>query len=182
MTTSIIYLNTMNMSIDWKLTILNLKMLGQIDTGTKLNTRGNEFTLDDCNIFQGIYRYYRRDDRCHTLTKIEQLVRNVQTLVNHLIDGKNVHTVQNGFPYITIDKIALDIENGMNGLEKLRDTYNHDKTTSTKLEIEISCLKDVLLKIKPDYKTNDVFNFTSNTKNEKSEKNDKSDESEIIDI
>jgi hypothetical protein len=130
--------------MEYKTTLVNLKILGQIDNGTKLSTRTPEFVLDEYTRFQSIIRFMHGDDRAITMIKIEHLLKNVQTIVKQLmskdfVPDKNAEMLS----YLNLDNMRVDIDKAIVGLEKLKDTYKDDKTTCAKLEIEISTLVDL---------------------------------------
>lgn len=131
---------------DIKQIIVNLIILGQLDTGMKLNTRGDSFELDEYNWYQGFTRLIRRgEDRNITVKKIEILVKDTSVLVNSIISGETPEDI------ITLFKIREYIEQGITGLTKLKETYACDKTTWAKLGFEIESLEKLRATI-PDSK------------------------------
>jgi len=131
--------------MDIKQIIVNLIILGQLDTGMKLNTRNKSFELDEYNWYQGFTRLVRRDDRNITVDKIEILVKDTTALVNSIISGETSEEI------ITLHKIREYIEQGISGITKLRETYAYDKTTWAKLGFEIESLEKLRATI-PDSK------------------------------
>ncbi len=126
--------------MDKKTTIVNLMVLGQLDKGKKINAKGKRFVLDEFNQFQGLYRLFRREDRSTTLDKIELLVKEVGDIVKELIANKdNNDSTKNDL--ITCDKMRDYIEQGLNGIEKLKETYIDDKTTWAILAFEMEKLE-----------------------------------------
>lgn len=121
-----------------KKTIVNLIVLGQLEKGKKINCKGKTFVVDDYTKFQGIFRFLRNDDRTSTLDKIEILVNDVKLLhdyyKNEYESGNNKENLLN---------LRLYIDQGLNGLEKLRETYSDDKTTWASLGFEIEKLKRI---------------------------------------
>ena len=137
--------------MDIKNTIVNLIILGQLDTGMKLNTRGKIFVLDDYNLYQGIFRFIRRDDRNITLEKLELLVKDVKTIVETLNDALNNDNQNNTNTVdyeITLEKMKEHIGQGLSGLYKLRETYIDDKTMWARLNFEIGTLEQINESIK----------------------------------
>jgi hypothetical protein len=120
--------------------IVNLIVLGKLDTGMKLNTRSKDFVIDDYNWYQGISRLWRRDDRSVTTDKISQLVKETAETIEFI--------QKNNEESITIEKLDGYIEGAIKGLNNLMTTYADDVTTCAKLEVEIETLTKIKNKIK----------------------------------
>ena len=60
---------------DLKSIIINLKVVGQLEKGSKLNTREKFFFIDEKSWSQGMKRMYRQDDRNETYEKISLLIQ-----------------------------------------------------------------------------------------------------------
>ena len=123
--------------MDTKTLIINLKILGQIDTGMKINTQQQYFTLDDKR-FQNFTRWYRTDNRHYTYEKISNLVENLSRLYSEEKQPPVGYTNEN-FKEI--------LENAVTGLCKLKTTYMDDKTFVSMLEVEIDLLNRIVAKI-----------------------------------
>jgi hypothetical protein len=123
-------------SVDIKNTLVNLKIIGQLDNNMKLNTRNKIFIIDENTWTQGLYRLARRDDRECTLREIGLLIRDVSCIVNSLNENESIYEISE-------DELNEYIQNGITGLNKLRETYNLDKTTTARLEYEIETLEKI---------------------------------------
>lgn len=140
-----------------KKTIVNLIVLGQLEKGKKINCKGKTFVVDDYTRFQGIFRFLRNDDRTSTLDKIEILVNDVKILHDHYkleYDNGNEENLCNLKHYI---------EQGLCGLEKLRETYSDDKTTWASLGFEIEKLKRIKNMIPEFVNSNFNHNFVQDS-------------------
>lgn len=128
--------------MDTKTMIINLKILGQLDTGMKINTQNQYFTIDDKRI-QNITRWYRTDNRRYTYEKISKLVEDL---------GRFYDTEKQPPVGYTNENFREILENAITGLEKLKGTYIEDKTIVSMFEVEIDLLGRILSKIPKDPK------------------------------
>jgi hypothetical protein len=127
--------------------MVNLKVMAKIGPGFKINTKEKYLELDDTTWVQGVLRWYRGDSRQTTLDKIHISVNSSANHVNKaLADFKEnndipcemyLNSTAEEF-LITIHEI---IRNAKVGLENLKDTYIHDETLSSRLEMSISSLE-----------------------------------------
>ena len=123
---------------DAKTLIINLKVLGELDKGVKLNTREKYFTLDNITWYQGLKRFYRRDDRSVTYEKISYLIRNIQDLANNCTDGPRSLGLENiGELCAYLNPV---LEKSKIGLRSLQNTYEEDKTFVNQIDVEISSI------------------------------------------
>jgi hypothetical protein len=123
--------------MDYKTLVVNLKIIGNLDTGVKINTRNKFFILDPINWYQGLYRGYRRDDRNVTAEKISSLIRETSELFSDKFNVESVgyQTIEEFYVYI-----GPIIKNAIKGLQFLKLTYETDKTFVAQIEIEIDSL------------------------------------------
>lgn len=119
--------------------IINLKILGQIESGIKLNTREKYFTLDTSIWSQGLRRLYRGDNRKATYEKISDLVQNIGELIEERVNGQDAEEFK--------AYISPIIEQAIKGLNSLIDTYVEDKTFVSQMEVEVTELKEHLVKV-----------------------------------
>lgn len=134
--------------MDFKSLIINLKIIGKINSGEKLNTRNKYFTIDQASILQGPLRAYRRDDRNVTCEKIAILVKEV----HELIESTDMNKVKSfGFEDETDDfneYMKPIIEDAVKGLSNLKITYEKDNTFLAQMDLEIDNLVRLANKIK----------------------------------
>lgn len=116
-----------------RIIIVNIKILGELKNGVKLNTREKHFALDDVGFLQAFKRLYRVDSRESTYEKISELVKDVQELFNR---SKILDMEKDEF----IKYIIKDLIKAKKGLLSLKDTYSEDKTFISQIDIEISAL------------------------------------------
>jgi hypothetical protein len=128
--------------MDIKTVLINLTILGQITTGTKLNTREKYFTLDINNWSQGLKRLYRRDDRNVTYEKISLLIKQVEELVK-MSDKNNIGYTEEEF----YQELVPIITSTVTGLEYLKNTYDDDRTFVAQIDYEVNILNRILNKI-----------------------------------
>lgn len=114
--------------------LINLRVLGLLEKGVKLNTRDKFFTIDPVSLIQGLKRFYRKDDRTFSYEKISTLVSELQQYINKCSPDQ----------YEIIGPIILKAQKG---LETLKETYEDDKTFVSQMEFEISNFNVILKKI-----------------------------------
>ncbi len=125
--------------MDVKTIIINLNILGQLTTGTKLNTREKYFTIDKVHLLQGLMRFSRRDDRNVTCEKISTLIGNLEQFSEKLGQNYSETDFVTEFKPIIIQAIK--------GLNNLKNTYETDKTFLAQIDYEINILNRVLSKM-----------------------------------
>jgi hypothetical protein len=121
--------------MDFKTMIVNLTVIGSISAGDKLNTKDKYFQLDHNNLYQGILRFYHREDRNMTINAINALIKNVQEYIDMKKEFEDIEYV---IPLIT---------KAITGLEILRTTYELDITFVAEIDLEINYLKKILKSI-----------------------------------
>jgi hypothetical protein len=137
--------------IDFKSLIINLKIIGHLKTGVKLNAREKFFELDDINWYQGLFRLYRRDDRTVTYEKITFLIKDLSELI--LLEDKKLHdTTGNMFKNrLEFNGYIFPIlSEAINGLKTLTTTYKDDETFIAQLELELDRLIRISYLVRPE--------------------------------
>ena len=129
--------------MDLKTILINLKVLGSLETGMKLNTREKNFIIDDITWWQSAARLYRRDSRDVTYEKLVELIGSLSSILSSK-DGNSQILAMN---YKSIEDFVLNLKNillkAIEGLKKLKETYILDVTFVSQLEIEIENLKRI---------------------------------------
>jgi hypothetical protein len=138
--------------MDYNTLIINLKILAQLDTGVKLNTRNKYFILDTVNWFQGLLRTYRRDTRDVTYEKICSLIKDVKDLVNDF-DYQRVN-LEFESKEAFHEYIKPILEDALDGLKTLKTTYGDDQTFVAQISLEIDKLERITNSIKIPVKDN----------------------------
>ena len=129
-----------------KTLLVNLKVLGKIGPGSKINTKEKYLELDDTTWYQSALRWYRGDSRYTTSDKIQTTIKKSSIIVNNAI--KDLHEngdylsekYINSTPEDFLTLVLGILKNAKIGVENLKDTYVHDTTLSSQLEMDISSL------------------------------------------
>lgn len=132
----------------------NLKVIGKIGPGFKINTKGKYLQLDDTTYWQGFIRWYRGDSRSTMYERVHATIVSSLKVVSMAInDFREVPDIPQrlyndcsprDFLVIMYDILG----NSRNGLENLKDTYDPDPTLSSRLEMDIISVRNQLTKIK----------------------------------
>ena len=128
--------------------LTNLKVIGKIGPGFKINTKEKYIHLDDTTYWQGLLRWYRGDSRDTMYEKIHSTIISSNKVVLMAINDYNEQPnlccpIYNDCNPTDFLGIIVDIlKNSKNGLENLKDTYNSDQTLSSRLEIDILSIKN----------------------------------------
>lgn len=150
---------------------INLKVLSKLRPGQKLYTKEELLVLDDGNIYRQMFmRWWYGEDRIKTLNKIQDIIRSAigcgqniihSELIIHIqnsdiLDEKNKNNVKfwnlerNKFIQIdnhTLIKMLLsEMKAALEGMKNLRQSYDDDKTLSSKLELECELMQSNIRK------------------------------------
>lgn len=139
--------------------LIDLKVISKIGPGTKVNTKEKYLELDDTTWWQGALRWYRGDSRQTSSDKIHNTVASCATIINSAINDYK-EKLQSPLP-LYLDSLPEEflilMHNNLKaarvGLENLKDTYIHDTTLSSKLEMDIASLSRQILSIEKNIKT-----------------------------
>ncbi len=141
--------------------LIDLKVISKIGPGTKVNTKEKYLELDDTTWWQGAIRWYRGDSRQTSSDKIHNTVAACSTIINSAINDHK-ESLTSPLP-IYLDSIPADflllmhhnLKLARTGVENLKDTYIHDTTLSSKLEMDIASLSRQILSIEKTIRTED---------------------------
>lgn len=134
-------------------TMTNLKVIGKIGPGFKVNTKGKYLQLDDTTYWQGAMRWFRGDSRNTMYEKIHSTIYNSFTIINMAISDyrENPHqssgVYQNSTPGDFLLTMSEILQQTKIGMENLKDTYDPDPTLSSRLEIDILSVRNQLSSI-----------------------------------
>lgn len=120
--------------------VINLKLLGELEMGVKLNTRENFFSIDDTRWDQGVRRTWRGDSRNSTYEKISELVSESKNLLEEQKDNDEFK-----------EFMIPILKNAVKGLSSLKDTYSSDKTFLSKIDLEIETMERMVKRLEPGY-------------------------------
>lgn len=119
--------------------VINLKLLGKLEMGVKLNTRGSYFSIDDTRWDQGVRRMWRGDNRDSTYEKISELIKDTKELLEKDSSDEFKEFL------IPILKLATK------GLCSLKETYSSDKTFLSKIDLEIETMERIIKRMDPNF-------------------------------
>lgn len=141
--------------------MIDLKVLSKIGPGSKINTKEKYLELDDTTWWQGAIRWYRGDSRQTTSDKIHTSVMGCSSIINSAINDykDNLDTPLPMYLDSTPEDFLIlmfgNLSGARIGIENLRDTYIHDNTLSSKLEMDIASVKRQLSLIEKTIKVDD---------------------------
>lgn len=141
-----------NDCVDKLLTDLNV--IGKIGPGTKVNTKDKYLKLDDTTWWQGAHRWYRGDSRDTTYEKIHSTIATSLRFINlALKDLKDnpyeiIPIYMNSIPDEFLRLLYDTLKKTKIGIENLKDTYIHDPTLSSRLEMDLISIKNQMNLIK----------------------------------
>ena len=112
----------------------NLKVISKIDTNSKIIIRNGNIYIDDTKAwYQFAKRWLLGDDRYGTIQFIKTII---QTAFNYSSSlGMKYKTLQDKNSLVILEHITDDFKNSLNGIEKLKQTYNDDLVMVSNLEI-----------------------------------------------
>jgi len=131
--------------------LINLKCIGKIGVGYKLNTKGSYLALDDTTSIQGCRRWYRGDSRHAAIAKIRDVVHSALNLVDECLkeqDRGEKNEVNFCQKYLRSDTISFletfmhELEKTKIGLRNLKNTYYNDTYIDSELEIHMWHIND----------------------------------------
>lgn len=141
--------------------IINLKVIGKIGTGFKINTKEKYIELDDSTWYQWALRKYRGDTRYSSITKINDTVEQVKFLIRialEEVESERIHDRYMGrTPRDFLEFIRGVLEETVKGLKNLMNTYTRDTTIYSQLEMNLFVLEKNMADI--DRVFPELFNF-----------------------
>lgn len=134
-------------------TMTNLKVIGKIGPGFKVNTKGKYLQLDDTTYWQGALRWFRGDSRTTMYEKIHSTVHSSLLIVNMAISdyienpNESIVIYYNSTPHEFLTIMYDILKSAKVGMDNLKDTYDPDPTLSSRLEMDILSVKNQLTTI-----------------------------------
>lgn len=150
--------------------MVDLRTLGKIEEGKKINTKEKYISSDESTFFQFAWRWYRGDSRIATGNKIESILTCSSNLIEQAKqdldsnDDEPKELFLKTKPSQFLDDIRSVLIQANKGVRHLRDTYIQDDTISSKLEMHIQTLDrqveiiNDILKNKNNENGNEKFN------------------------
>ena len=119
--------------------LLNLEIIKQIKEGDKLAINilpgSTKLFVDNVNFFSGPRRWYNGYNRENNIRFIEELVNNIESTSEIIIDGNH-------------NELAINLKNSIKssiaGLNNLQYTYSNDSITIAKLTLVINRLTKII--------------------------------------
>ncbi len=163
--------------------LINLKVIGKIGPGDKINTKKKHFDKDNTSWYQPFLRLYRGDSRECSINQVNCLINEANNLITVAIKSKQtfrrhcpvgaVDTAPQGRRNITSETDEFFyknfspneflkmlwgeriIHNALTGVENLKDTYNNDSNITSRLECLITILRKNIIELEKEIKSID---------------------------
>lgn len=147
--------------------LINLKVIGKIGPGDKINTKKKHFDKDNTSWYQPFLRLYRGDSRECSINQVNYLINETNTLITLAIDSKrnkqiNEFFYKNFSPDEFLKMLWNEeiIHNALTGVTNLKDTYINDSNITSRIECLITILRrniqDLEIEIKKNKKTEEI--------------------------
>lgn len=126
--------------------MVNLRVLGKVGPGMKVNTKEKYLEIDDTQWYQSFLRWFRGDKRDSAVDKIHTIAQDIGILINTAIrdirENRNDPSdlYMGSSPEEFLYTIAVIVDAAKTGIENLKDTYHHDTTLASKLELIVDSL------------------------------------------
>lgn len=131
----------------------NLKVIGKIGPGFKIDTKGKYLKLDDTTYWQGALRWYRGDNRDTMYEKVHSTILSSLKIITMAIKDikENSQIPMDIYNSVSPEDFIITmydiLKNSKVGLENLKDTYNSDSTLTSRLEMDIISVQNQLILI-----------------------------------
>ena len=128
------------MDMDKEELLINLKVLSQLQKNQKLISRGAYINIEIVSIIpEFIRRWNRQDNRHESIKKINSIVnRSVEFIASWEKD------LEDGEINVDLDNMKQYLENALNGIKNLKETYATCVQTCARLDVIINKITDVL--------------------------------------
>lgn len=135
--------------------LTNLKILAKIKSNNKLTFSDDQFTIDEWNYIQPLRRWWTQESRTVTISKLEEFINNIFEIIDTVYNsalGTETEDISNSYYVSTATttfksenstillNFVTEIGNAIIGLNNLKQTYKHDITTVSSLEMIIEKL------------------------------------------
>lgn len=137
---------------------VNMKVLGKLGPGMKINTKGKYFEIDDTTWYQFAFRWFRGDNRDISFDKVQQTISQFVKLSKEAIVDYKYANIEINEKYLDntpeefIKKCKHISINVIKGLGSLKDTYIHDETFCCKIDFQIESIQTLLKLIEKETK------------------------------
>lgn len=140
--------------------LTELKVIGSIQHGQKINTQDKRLELHYPSTLQAILRWYRGEDRTKNFERISKCFNSAFQCIDQLLTQPNSETRN-----IFLARLLQALDAAANGLKKLKSTYKTDvhSTSSFDMLIEnVYIYRNMLIKKFPD-ETSAAANLLTNS-------------------
>jgi len=126
--------------------LVDLRTLGKIEEGKKINTKEKYISFDDTTVIQPFIRWYRGDSGMLTGNKIQETLTCTTKIIKKAIDDIKNNDKEPKMIYLDVspDKFLEDIKDILKkankGIQNLRDTYIKNESLASKLELQIQII------------------------------------------
>ena len=127
--------------------LINLKVVSKLETNEKITINNDSnITILKTGVLQTVTRYVKGDTRDLSIDIINQIIYNIFELSNNIIEFYEMKIELLGYkrekkiPKKLIEKysnlilIKQELENSLNGINNLFNTYAHDPRTSSRID------------------------------------------------
>ena len=128
------------MDMDKEELLINLKVLSQLQKNQKLISRGAYINIEIVSIIpEFLRRWNRQDNRHESIKKINSIVnRSVEFIASWEKD------LEDGEINVDLDNMKQYLENALNGIKNLKETYATCVQTCARIDVIINKITDVL--------------------------------------
>lgn len=133
--------------------LFNLKIISEIQEGEKLSCLETRIKIDSNYYFQGFYRWWNGEDRTKTLEKLVKIIDDTFKVIDKTYESSST---TNGKLHENnsekLRKFHLSMNIALNGLEKLKKTYDNDTSMTAALDLLMEKIRTKSEKINEIFK------------------------------
>ena len=122
-------------------TLINLKMISEIQENDKSYIEDNLLRIDKPMLFQGFTRWYNNYTRTATMDFLDIIIENVHKIIENILTSKN-NSFNQEYQNI-LQKFLIEINGSVKGLGNLKKTYVDDVFVKSKLDVIIDKLNTI---------------------------------------
>lgn len=130
--------------------IIDLRVIGKIGPGIKMNTKGVNLDLDDTTWYQSAIRWYRGDSRNISANKIKSLLKYASEIVEGVLEAHksnsniNLRIYGELTPIEFLEMFIKVLRQSKIGMDNLKDTYHNDNRFCSEIESYISWINKII--------------------------------------
>lgn len=116
--------------------LINLSIISKISLDNKIYMNDEGYlAIENGTIFQGLLRFIFRNGRVKTISNLNNFYNNVFSYIDNSENGNNLNT------------LLVYLRKSITGLENLKETYNGDIVTTSKLDIILDNVRSYVSKL-----------------------------------